>query len=133
MSSQLHMGVITSHNWKVYEMTYKRKRCIPRSRINTVATTQSWISCKANHKHGINKDFKGGGHGIHLKGLIRPRKSLARMAWRMNEVWMKCCMLLLQHPDVSYQSKAMCLQLINSTDNIEVNTLIMTIMFQHSL
>jgi len=83
MSSELHMDVITSHNSKVYEMTYKRKWCIPRSRINTVSTTQSWKRCKANHKHGVNKDFKGGGHGNHLEGLIPTRKSLARMACSM--------------------------------------------------
>ena len=86
MSSKLHMDVITSHNSKVYEMTYKRKLCIPRSCINTVSTTESSIRCKANHKHGVNKDIKGGCHGIHLEGLIRTRKSLARMACSMDEV-----------------------------------------------
>jgi hypothetical protein len=61
------------------------------------------------------------------------QKILGQDGLQHGEVSMKCRALLLRHPDVSYQSRAMCLQLIKTTDNIEVNTLITMIMFQYSL
>lgn len=124
---------MTSHNSKVFEMTYKRKSCIPMWCNDTISTTESWRRCEANQKNGVTKDLKRGGHGIHLEVLIRARKCLARTARSMAKIWKKCWVLLLKHPDMSYQSKALCLQKVKTTQNIEINTLIMRTTRQYSL